>query len=101
MFLFKFARFNKGEIGYFDSYGYSAPKEVVELMEKLKKQCNELKQRVVLKFNTTRHQRKNSECGVYSINFIVKMLEGHEFDTICRNVIDDDTMNSYRDSFFV
>ena len=74
--------FNKGEIGYFDSYGYSAPKEVVELMEKLKKQCNELKQRVVLKFNTTRHQRKNSECGVYSINFIVKMLEGHEFDTI-------------------
>ena len=29
------------------------------------------------------------------------MLEGHDFDTICRNVIDDDTMNSYRNSFFV
>lgn len=96
-----FARLNRGEVGYFDSYGYAAPREVVALMEKIKQQCSELKQRVTLKFNKIRHQRKNSECGVYSINFIIKMLEGHDFDTICRNVIDDDTMNSYRNSFFV
>ena len=96
-----FARLNRGEVGYFDSYGYAAPKEVVALMEKIKQQCSELKQRVTLKFNKIRHQRKNSECGVYSINFIIKMLEGHDFDTICRNVIDDDTMNSYRNSFFI
>ena len=62
-------RLNRGEVGYFDSYGYPAPKEVVTLMEKIKKQCSELKQRVTLKFNTTRHQKK-----IVNVEFIVLIL---------------------------
>ena len=39
-----------------------------------------------IKFNQTRHQFKNSECGVYSINFILRLLKGETFEFICDNI---------------
>ena len=53
-----------------------------------------------IKYNTVQHQRKNSECGVYSINFILRMLKGETFEHICNNITDDDTMNQNRTYYF-
>ena len=51
-------------------------------------------------YNKHQHQRKGSECGVYSIQFIIKMLEGEKFENISKNIVDDDTIYHNRDIYF-
>ena len=90
-----YADFNKG-IYYFDSYGLKPPKEVDILMKRLQKQCNKLNKNIKTHYNNKQHQFKNSECGVYSMNFIIQLLKGVEFDTIIKNIIKDDNMHKNR-----
>ena len=37
---------------------------------------------IKLYINKTRHQYKNSECGIYSIYFITKLVENNDFNGI-------------------
>lgn len=53
-----------------------------------------------VKYNTIQHQKKDTECGVYAINFIVERLNGKSFEDIVNNVISDEEMNSKRKEFF-
>jgi hypothetical protein len=53
-----------------------------------------------VRYNKIQHQFKNSECGVYSMNFIIRTLEGETFDEIVNNITNDDKMNSYRNVYF-
>jgi len=96
-----FIDLNKNNIYFFDSYGIKPPKEVRILMNRLKSQAKNNNQKIKLFYNNIRHQYKNSECGVYSINFIVKLLEGHDYNELIKNKIDDDTMNTFRNKFFI
>lgn len=47
-------------------------------------------------YNRNRQQYGNSECGVYSCYFIIKLLEGYSFEQIQNNIIDDETINKFR-----
>ena len=87
-------------ICYWDSFAMDPPNEVVKLVERLTKQASEIGHKLKFKKNNIRHQYKNTECGVYCIHFIISMLEGVKFDTLCKNVINDETMNEYRKIFF-
>jgi hypothetical protein len=62
-------------------------------------QINNLK-KFNIKYNKVQQQYKNSECGVYSVNFIIRLLEGESFDNICNNIIKDDKMNKNRKIYF-
>ncbi len=53
-----------------------------------------------VRYNKIQHQFKNSECGVYSMNFIIRLLEGETFDEIVNNITNDDKMNSCRKTYF-
>ncbi len=53
-----------------------------------------------IRYNKNQHQFKNSECGVYSINFIVRLAGGESFDNITNNIIKDDKMNKCRETYF-
>lgn len=53
-----------------------------------------------IRYNNIQHQFKNSECGVYSINFILRLLKGESFDSIVNNVTRDDEMKKCRDVYF-
>ena len=53
-----------------------------------------------VRYNKIQHQFKNSECGVYSMNFIIRVLEGETFDEIVNNITNDDKMNSCRNVYF-
>jgi hypothetical protein len=53
-----------------------------------------------VRYNKIQHQFKNSECGVYSMNFIIRVLEGETFDEIINNITNDDKMNSCRNVYF-
>ena len=96
----------KHEIGYFDSYGM-APMlpEIQDLVRKLQAQNRDIK----LKLNcnddicttSIRHQRNNSECGIYSINYIVSRLEGKCWEDIVINSRwSDEQMVGLRQKYF-
>ena len=97
-----YADFDKlNEIYYFDSYGLKEPKEVTTLMNRLKEQSEKMGNKTKIYVNNVRHQFKNSECGVYSINFILKLLEGNTFEDLRDNIIKDDEMEENREKLFI
>jgi hypothetical protein len=97
-----FADFDKeNKVYYFDSYGYKEPNEVTKLMNRLKQQGEELNKNTTLHVNNIRHQYKNSECGVYSMNFIIKMLGGDSFEKVTNHIIDDDNMEKNRSELYI
>ncbi len=53
-----------------------------------------------IRYNNIQHQFENSECGVYSINFIVRLVSGESFDSIINDVTKDDEMNLNRKVYF-
>lgn len=95
-----FVNIPKAEINYWDSYGYKPPEEVIKLMNKIKSQLTELNIESKIQINKFRHQYKGSECGVYSLHFIIKQLKGDSYNKVCDNKISDDEMNDYRQMFF-
>ena len=97
-----YADFDKlNEIYYFDSYGIREPKEVTTLMNRLKEQSEKLGNKTNIHINNIRHQYKNSECGVYSMHFILKLLEGNKYDEVKNNIIKDDKMEENREKLFI
>ena len=53
-----------------------------------------------IKYNTKQHQFRNSECGVYSINFIVRLVNGEPYTSIVENITKDEEMNKFRKEYF-
>ena len=92
----------KGQIYYSDSMGTRQPKEVNEFMKKIEKYLTEEKNMTDLdiRYNKTQHQKGNSECGVYSINFILRLLKGKTFDHITRKRLTDNQVNKCRIKYF-
>jgi hypothetical protein len=66
---------------YFDSYGMKALPQVARFMRALTLQDPKMK----LQYNARRFQFRESECGVYCIYFIIRMLEGADFVKFCRS----------------
>jgi hypothetical protein len=97
-----FADFDKeNKVYYFDSYGYKEPKEVTVLMNRLKEQADKLNKNTTLHVNNIRHQFKNSECGVYSMNFIIQLLKGKKFEDLCQNIVKDEKMEKNRNKLYI
>ena len=66
-------------IFYFDSTGDKIPKEINVLKNRIIKQAKSLSSPIHLKYKDSRgvqHQLENTECGIYSLFFIVTMLTG-------------------------
>jgi len=80
---------------YFDSYGFEPEKEIKRLLGRLKDQG--IKN---IYYNDIRHQKRGSECGMYCLFVIICLLRGRKFYDICTNVIEDSTMNTFRDILF-
>ena len=53
-----------------------------------------------VRYNKNQHQFKNTECGVYSMNFIIRLLDNEDFDNIVDNITKDDAMNACRKEYF-
>lgn len=53
-----------------------------------------------IQYNKKRHQRENSECGVYSINCILRLLKNETFENICKNITPDREINKCRYYYF-
>jgi len=96
---------NECEFLYFNSSGRGAPPEVKKFKEhvegKMKKRKHIFKNYTMkFKVNKITTQWGDSECGVYCINFLKDIAFGKTFEQTTSTIIDDETMNSYRDKFF-
>jgi hypothetical protein len=92
----------KGEVYFSDSYGTLYPTQVGDFINKITeyfKNERNIKNPIV-RHNETQHQKGNSECGVYSINFILRLLKGKTFDHITRKRIKDEKVNKCRMVYF-
>jgi hypothetical protein len=85
-------------IDYFDSTGDSPKgnKHIFSVLQFLKKQIPGSKIRI----NKRVHQRENTECGVYSIYFIIQRILGNDFKSITDHIIHDKDMNLFRNFIF-
>lgn len=73
-----FIDIKKGTIFFFDSVGHAAPQQVQTFVKRVQEQGHQMAPRVELAFDQNHpveHQYGNSACGVYSLFFIVHMLE--------------------------
>ena len=98
-----FIDINKKFIYFFDSAGDKEPKEINKLIKNIKKQGLELKQPI--HFNTHKnhpfqHQRGNSECGMYCLFFIIKLLNNADKKIFHSKVITDKEMEKHRNIYF-
>lgn len=81
---------------YFDSYGIEPPTQVVAFMKWLTTQDPKMK----LQYSKRRLQYSNTECGMYCIYVIIRLLEGDSFVEITRRNPKDADMIDYRDWLF-
>jgi len=81
---------------YFDSYGMEPPLQIARFMKWLTTQDSSMK----LFYNARRIQYSNTECGVYCIYCIIRMLEGDTFTQITRRKPKDSDMLDLRDWLF-
>jgi len=81
---------------YFDSYGIAPPKQVARFMRYLTLQEPKLR----LESNGRRFQYSNTECGMYSMYFIIRMIAGESFRKFCKHPISDKWMLQYRTVLF-
>jgi hypothetical protein len=100
-----FSRPRNASIDYFDSFGKCPPPlEIRRLIQHLQGQIELLRPGTNRQFsvncNNYRHQFANSECGIYTMHFIVQRLKGQSFRTISENIIRDEVMNQHRSTFF-
>lgn len=93
----------KGNIFYFDSFGVKPEPRVRALMRQQAKFLETKGKKVDMirvDYNKIQHQRGDNACGVYSINFLVRMARGDDFDSLCNKVIPDEKMNKCRLVYF-
>ena len=87
---------NKPFVCYFDSYGYDTPPLIARLMRSFKLQIKNCH----LGRNARRFQYGNSECGMFSIYFIICMIHGISFKQFCKDSVSDEFMLQLRNILF-
>jgi hypothetical protein len=87
-------------ICFFDSNGDKPPKEIRQLIKKIKTSAKASNINLKTIINEKQHQFKDSECGVYSMYFLASRLSGKSCDFLFDKIIKDDSMNKKRKVFF-
>jgi hypothetical protein len=85
---------------YFDSVGNPPKKEYKDYVQSLFNKFNIKYDESKFKINKIQHQTYGGDCGVYAITFIVRMMDGEDFDELCKNIIPPDEMNLIRKLIF-
>jgi hypothetical protein len=100
-----FINVDKGTIFFFDSAGNKIPNQIMKFVNTVTEQGRLLHpQPINFKFDQNypvEHQYQNTECGVYSLFFIIHMLEdkitGHYLKT---HILKDKYMSQFRKIYF-
>jgi hypothetical protein len=102
---------SRGVMFYFDSANHETPPEVDVLAKRIGDQATKMGKKLVYMRNKGRHQDGDTECGMYSLFFIITMLtgkvEGKRMSLTKRlnmfkgeQKIDDKYVQAYRNIYF-
>jgi hypothetical protein len=83
------------ECNFFDSYGMRPHPLIFHLMKSMT-----LQMPLRLNYNARRFQHGNSECGMYSMYFLINMIEGVRFKQFVKRPVRDDQMLRLRNWIF-
>lgn len=97
-----YASLKEGKVYYFDSYGTGPEPRFRKFMRRIAKfyQTELGIENPIADHSRLRHQYKNSECGVYSMRFILGMLKGETFESFSEKQIPDRVINKCRNKYF-
>ena len=103
-------RFNNKILDYLYKKKYNKDLHIGSLLKTIKDKKNNSSKYITLlsdklnefdiRHNNIQHQQGDSECGVYSINFIIRSANGETFDDIIKNITSDNEMNKCRKVYF-
>lgn len=99
-----FINIKKRQIFYFDSVGEKIPPQIMVLVNRIIEQGNQLKNKIHFTFDQNypvEHQYGNTECGIYSIFFIVHMLQDKITEYYLKNhILKDEYISQFRKIYF-
>jgi hypothetical protein len=98
-----YADIKENKIYFFDSTSNPPDERIQVLINRIHDFCKKKSEPatdIIVEYNKIKHQFKNTECGVYSMNFILRLLKGETFDEITRNITPDDKMAECRKYYF-
>ena len=99
-----FINIKKKRIFFFDSTGDEPQPEIMALVNRIKEQGLALKIKLVFKYDSNEgveHQYGNTECGIYSLFFIVHMLEDNMTEHYLKtHILKDEYMQKFRNVYF-
>ena len=96
-----FVDLKEGYILYFDSTGDPMPPEVARLTKRLQKQGTAMGTPLRLIVSRAKHQRRNTECGIYGLYAISQLLQGKRSpESLTKGRISDKAMFRFRKHFF-
>jgi len=96
-----FINIKKKYIIYFDSVGNYTPKQINKFIKNVKNQGNNLGINFKVFKNRLKHQRKDSECGMYCLHVIIELLKDNtDPKELLNKRISDEEMENYRKKYF-
>jgi hypothetical protein len=99
-----FINLKKQEIFYYDSGGDRIPIKLKRFVDRVIKQGEKMNPPIKLTFDQNypvSHQYKNTECGIYSLFFMIHMLEDKiTVDYLKTHVIKDEYIETFRQIYF-
>lgn len=95
-----FIDIKKNKMLFFDSVGDKCPNEIEKLIDKITSQGKEININFNRYDNKKKHQKTSTECGMYSLYFIIENIKDNfsEKDFLTR--IPDDLMETFRNKYF-
>ena len=95
-----FIDIKKKYIYYFDSNADETPKEIIQLVDKIKNQADKLGIKIKYHRNNIDHQKSDSECGMYVLYVITQLLQNKMTPEMFKKRIPDSDMERLRKVFF-
>jgi hypothetical protein len=99
-----FINIKKKKIFFFDSTGDKPVKEIMVLVDRIKEQGLNMSPKMNFEFDSNEgieHQYGNTECGIYSLFFIVHMLEDKMTEHYLKtHILKDEYMQKFRKIYF-
>jgi len=83
-----FVDIKKKGVYYFDSYGDKIPSLLMKFARTVRNQARNLGEKFKFQQPTRRHQYLSTECGMYSLHFIIKLLEDKPINFFDKRITD-------------
>jgi len=90
----------KSLITYYDSTASEPPEDIKYFINMVGIKLNKLNGKNIYEYNKKRHQYGGSECGMYSMNFIIESLKGQTIKDFENKVITDREVNILRNYLY-